>query len=100
MDAPIRYIDRTREYYAALGFSEPYRWAENAAVPFQAPEKLLGVSRVGLVTTGALKLPSQGDQGPGAAYNGRAKFARVYAAPTEPEPQLGINHVAIDFKHT
>lgn len=100
MDAPIRYIDRTRNYYAALGYPEPYRWAENAAVPFQAPEKPLAKSRIALVTTAALRRPGQGDQGPGARYNGAAKFFSVYAAPTEPEPALGINHVAIDFKHT
>jgi hypothetical protein len=100
MDGPIPYITRTRDYYAALGYPAPYRWAENAAVPFQALQKPLAASRIGLVTTAALKRPGQGDQGPGAAYNGAAKFARVYAAPTAPEPKLGINHVAIDFKHT
>jgi hypothetical protein len=100
MDAPIRYIDRTRDYYAALGYPEPYRWAEHAEVPFQPLQKPLAESRLVLVTTAALKLAGQGDQGPGAAFNGRAKFLRAYAAPTEPEPALGINHVAIDFKHT
>jgi D-proline reductase (dithiol) PrdB len=100
MDAPIRYIDRTRDYYAALGYPEPYRWAENADVPFQVLQKPLKKSRIALATTAALKRPGQGDQGPGGRYNGAAKFFQVYAAPTEPEPALGINHVAIDFKHT
>jgi D-proline reductase (dithiol) PrdB len=100
MDVPIPYIARTRDYYAALGYPAPYRWAEHAAAPFQALTKPLRESRVALVTTAALKLPGQGDQGPGARYNGAAKFFRVYAEPTEPEPRLGINHVAIDFRHT
>jgi hypothetical protein len=100
MDAPIPYIARTRDYYAALGYPAPYRWAEHAEVPFQALWKPLRESQVALVTTAALKRPGQGDQGPGAPYNGAAKFFAVYAAPTEPEPKLGINHVAIDFKHT
>jgi D-proline reductase (dithiol) PrdB len=100
MDAPIPYITRTREYYAALGYPAPYRWAENAEVPFQALQKPLSESRVALVTTAALKRPGQGDQGPGARYNGAAKFLKVYAEPIAPEPRLGINHVAIDFKHT
>jgi len=100
MDAPIPYITRTRDYYAALGYPAPYRWAENADAPFRALKKPLAASRIGLVTTAALKRPGQGDQGPGAAYNGRAKFLAVYAAATEPEPALGIDHVAIDFKHT
>jgi D-proline reductase (dithiol) PrdB len=99
-DAPIPYIARTRDYYAALGFPAPYRWAEHAAVPFQSLVKPLAASRLALVTTAARQHPGQGDQGPGAAYNGRAKFFRVYAASTTQEPVLGINHVAIDFKHT
>ena len=32
-DVPIRYMDRTREYYQTLGFS-PYRWAHFADAPF------------------------------------------------------------------
>lgn len=99
-DAPIRYIDRTRDYYAALGYPAPYRWAENAAVPFQPPAKPLGACRIALITTAALKRPGQGNQEPGAPYNGAAKFFSVYSAGTAEDPALGINHVAIDFKHT
>ena len=100
MDAAIPYIERTRDYYAALGFPTPYRWAENAEVPFTRLAKPLAQCRVALVTTAALKKPDQGDQSPGAAYNGRAKFFAVYSESTAQEPALGINHVAIDFKHT
>ena len=32
-DVPIRYMDRTRAYYQALGFS-PYRWAHFTDAPF------------------------------------------------------------------
>jgi len=32
-DVAIRYMDRTREYYEALGFS-PYRWAHFTDAPF------------------------------------------------------------------
>ncbi|MDQ7248862.1 hypothetical protein [Dongia sedimenti] len=99
-DAPIRYIDRTRDYYAALGYPAPYRWAEHAAVPFQPLARPLGACRIALITTAALKRPGQGNQEPGAPYNGAAKFLEVYSAPLAEEPALGINHVAIDFKHT
>ena len=34
-DAPIRYLERTREYYQALGYGAPYEWARYADVPFQ-----------------------------------------------------------------
>jgi D-proline reductase (dithiol) PrdB len=99
-DEPIPYIARTRRYYAALGYPEAYRWAENGEVPFQPLAEPLDRSRIALVTTAALQRPGQGDQSPGAAYNGAAKFFRVYSAGTEETPALGINHVAIDFKHT
>jgi hypothetical protein len=99
-DAPVPYIERTRHYYAALGFPAPYRWAENAGVPFHPLARPLRDVRVALVTTAALQRPGQGDQSPGAAYNGAAKFSQVYSAGTASDPALGINHVAIDFKHT
>ena len=31
---PVRYIERTRQYYLALGYDTPYRWVENAGTPF------------------------------------------------------------------
>ncbi|GAB2179715.1 hypothetical protein [Dongia sp. agr-C8] len=99
-DAPIPYITRTRDYYAALGYPAPYRWAEHAEVPFQALRKPLRAARVALITTAAPKRPGHGNQEPGAAYNGAAKFGKVYTADARTEPTLGINHVAIDFKHT
>jgi D-proline reductase (dithiol) PrdB len=32
--APIRYIERTHRWYTALGYGEPYRYAQYAEVPF------------------------------------------------------------------
>jgi hypothetical protein len=98
-DAPIPYIERTRSYYAALGYPAPYRWAENAEVPFQPLGKPLSAVRVALITTAALRRPGHGNQEAGAGYNGAAKFSKVYSAETKTDPALGINHVAIDFKH-
>ena len=34
-DVPIPYLRRTRDYYAALGYGAPYRWACYSDVPFQ-----------------------------------------------------------------
>jgi hypothetical protein len=34
-DAPIAYMQRIRDYYLALGYKTPYRWAHYAEVPFQ-----------------------------------------------------------------
>ena len=36
-DAPIPYMTRIRDYYQALGYGAPYRWAHYAEVPF-APQ--------------------------------------------------------------
>ena len=73
-DAPIRYMARTREYYQAIGYTTPYRWAHYVDAPFQRLRKPLDQSRVAIVTTAAPFDPAKGDQGPGAAYNGGAKF--------------------------
>jgi len=99
-DVPIPYMARTRAYYQALGYAEPYRWAHFAEVPFAPLLKPLSESRIGLVTTAALHDPALGDQGPGAAYNAAAKFHRVYAHPTAGAPDLRISHVTYDRDHT
>ncbi|HWM77103.1 MAG TPA: glycine reductase, partial [Methylomirabilota bacterium] len=33
-DGPILYMQRTRDYYLALGYGNPYRWARFDEVPF------------------------------------------------------------------
>lgn len=99
-DAPIAYLARIRSYYEGLGYGAPYRWAQYAEVPFTRLAKPLGESRIALITTAAPFDPAKGDQGPGAPYNGAAKFYKVYALPADPAPDLRISHVAIDRAHT
>lgn len=96
---PVPYIQRTREYYAALGYP-PYRWAHHAEVPFQALAKPLARCRIALVTTAAPYRPEKGDQGPGAPYNAGAKFYQVYSGDTASEHDLRISHIAYDRTHT
>ena len=81
-DSPIPYMQRTRDYYAAIGYTTPYRWAHYVDAPFQPLKKPLAQSRVTIVTTAAQYDPAKGDQGPGAAYNGSAKFYQVYDGDT------------------
>jgi len=50
----VSYIDRTREFYLAQGYTNPYRWAHNDDVPFAALAKPLSESRVALMTTASL----------------------------------------------
>jgi hypothetical protein len=98
-DAPIPYMERTREYYLALGYS-PYRWAHFDEVPFAPLRTPLNRARVGLITTAAPYQPDAGDQGPGAPYNAAAKFYKVYSESTESVPDLRISHVGYDRRHT
>lgn len=100
IDTPIPYVARTRAYYAALGYADAYRWAEYADVPFARLDKPLAQCRVAIVTTAAPYQPAKGNQGPGAPYNGAAKFFSVYSPASTIDPDLRIAHVAIDRKHT
>jgi hypothetical protein len=99
-DVPIPYMERTRDYYVALGFTTPYRWAHHVDVPWAPLAKPLAQSRVALITTAAPYQPGVGDQGPGAKYNAAAKFYQVYSDSTETIPDVRIAHVGYDRTHT
>jgi D-proline reductase (dithiol) PrdB len=99
-DAPVPYMTRTREYYQAIGYTTPYRWAHYVDAPFQPLRKPLARSRVAIVTTAARFDPAKGDQGPGAKYNGGAKFYSVYDGDTSKSHDLRISHIAYDRVHT
>jgi hypothetical protein len=99
-DVPIPYMQRTREYYLALGYNNPYRWAHYTEVPFAQLRKPLADSCVALITTAAPLQPGAGDQGPGAAYNAAAKFYQVYSDTTSRAPDLRIAHLGYDRQHT
>ncbi len=99
-DAPIPYMQRTRDYYAAIGYTTAYRWAHHISAPFQPLKKKLAKSRVTIITTAAPYDPAKGDQGPGAAYNGSAKFYQVYDGDTSQAHDLRISHIGYDRKHT
>ncbi len=47
----VSYIDRTREFYAAQGYTKAYAWARHDDVPFASLRKPLSQCRIGLVTT-------------------------------------------------
>ncbi len=99
LDEPIPYMARTRAYYGALGYP-PYRWARFDDVPFTPLRKPLAEACLALVTTAAPYQPDKGDQGPGAPYNGAAKFFTVYSGPADRDPDLRIAHIAYDRDHT
>jgi len=99
-DSPIPYMKRTRDYYTAIGYTTPYRWAHYLDAPFAPLTKPLRQSRVTIVTTAAPYQPDKGDQGPGAKYNGSAKFYSVYSGDTSIEHDLRISHIGYDRIHT
>src|SRR5262245_55109148 len=98
-DAPIPYMQRTRDYYQVLGFS-PYRWAHFADVPFTPLRVPLARARVTLVTTAAPFQPGAGDRWLGAAQNAAAMFHRAYSTASEAVPDLRISHVGYARLHT
>lgn len=99
-DVPVPYMRRTRDWYQALGYDNPYRWAHFIETPFRAPGKPLSQSTVALITTAAPYQPGKGNQGPGAPYNASAKFYEIYTGDTARDHDVRISHVAIDRRHT
>ena len=64
-DVPIGYMARTRDYYAAIGYDTPYRWAHYTSAPFQPLQKpLAGVAHRHRHDRGALR-SRQGRSGSG-----------------------------------
>src|ERR1700733_9779703 len=99
-DSPIPYMQRTRDYYKAIGYTTPYRWAHHIDAPFTPLRTPLARARIAIITTAAPYQPGKGDQGPGAAYNGGAKFYQVYSGDTSQQHDLRISHIGYDRVHT
>lgn len=98
-ETPIRYIERTHAWYAALGYSNPYQYARFEDVPFARLRKPLASCRVALLTTAAPYQLEKGDQSAGAPYNAAAKFYDVYSGETVQDHDLRVSHVAVDRAH-
>jgi hypothetical protein len=97
--APVRYIERTHAWYGALGYGNPYRYAQFATVPFTALAKPLSASRVALLTTAAPLQPGKGDQGARAPYNAATKFYAVYSGDTASDHDVCVSHVGVHRAH-
>lgn len=74
----VSYIDKSRDYYAAQGFTNPYRWAYHRDAPFTRLAKPLAESRVGLITTASLS-PEDPVR------------PEAFAVPSDPPPPLFTN---------
>ncbi len=75
----VSYIDRSREYYAAQGYSRPYTWAHHDDAPFTILKKPLSECRVGWVTT-AGKMEAEAER------QGRRNIRELYAMAANPAP--------------
>ena len=84
----VSYIDKSREYYLARGYANPYQWAHYEDAPLATLIKPLNECRVGLVTTAALNEET-------------AQIKRVYSSSTNPPPvAMYTDHRSWDKKAT
>lgn len=49
--SPVPYMERTKNYYRALGYNNDYVWAHHDDVPFTRPARPVRAMKIGLVTT-------------------------------------------------
>ena len=86
-NGPIKYMDRTRHYYRALGYTRDYIWANFDDVPFSQPAKPLSEMRIVLITTAS---PPDFD-GVKRVWSGQV---------SPPPPKLFTDNVAWDKEST
>ena len=70
----VKYMQRTREFYRAQGYSKDYRWANHDDAPFSRLRKPLNDCTVAVITTA---MPD--------TESGRTQ-RQVYSCPTDPMP--------------
>lgn len=92
-ERPVPYIERTHAWYGALGYGNPYRYAQYTEVPFTRLQRPLTSARVVLLTTAAPYQPDKGDQSARAPYNAAAKFYAVYSGDSATDHDLRVSHV-------
>jgi hypothetical protein len=90
-DEPVRYMERTRDYYRALGYQKDYVWAHYDDVPFARLAKPLREARIGLVATAH----------PADKSNHDAKGIRhVWSGRVDPLPEVNTDNLAWDREST
>ncbi len=81
MAEPVKYIDRTREYYLAQGYKKPYQWAHFDDVPFTKLSKPLAECRVTLVSTSDVAVANE--DGEGRDKSNEFLVGNAYSLPTD-----------------
>ncbi len=81
MSDPVKYIDRTRDYYLSQGYKKPYQWAHFEDIPFTLPDKPLSESRVTLVSTSDVAVRAK--DGKGRDKTRELLVGNAYSIPTD-----------------
>ena len=90
-EEPVRYMERTRDYYRALGYEKDYVWAHYDDVPFTRLATPLREARIGLVATAH----------PPDKSNHDAKGVRhVWSGQVDPLPDVNTDNLAWDREST
>jgi len=88
---PVRYLDRTRAQYEALGFT-PYSWATSpGTAPWSVPSAPLSQSRLGMIATGGIYRVGQ------TAFTHKDDTTFRAIASDTPASELRATHFAYDL---
>lgn len=86
MTAPVKYIDRTRDYYLSQGYAKPYEWAHFEDIPFTKLTKPLSECRVALVSTSDVAVRKL--EGEGRDKSQEDLVGSAYVVPTDTPANL------------
>ncbi len=85
MAEPVKYIDRTRDYYLSQGYEKPYQWAHFDDVPFTPLARPLSECRATLVSTSDVAV--RGEDGEGRDKSREMLIGNAYSIPTDTPPE-------------
>lgn len=89
--APVDYIQRTRDLYASLGHP-PYQWVENSnPPPFHKPSKSLAQSKVAMIASGGIYRRGQ------IAFHYKDDISYRRIPVDTPADDLRVTHFAYDL---
>ena len=74
---PVGYMERTRLYYRALGYSNDYAWSHHDDAPFATLKRPLAESKLTVITTASP---------PGGPRNGNQRLKEVWSEHFEQAP--------------
>ncbi len=86
MTEPVKYIDRTRDYYLSQGYAKPYQWAHFDQIPFSRLAKPLSECRATLISTSDVAI--RNPDGEGRDKRHEDLVGSAYVIPTETPEEL------------